>query len=56
MKLFHLKILIVYKLLMMLLLAFDVDINKLYDKTIPKVKVTKKEDKTKKRVSIEGRG
>ena len=32
--------------------SFDVDINKLYDKTIPKVKVTKKEDKTKKRVSI----
>ena len=32
--------------------SFDVDINKLYDKTMPKVKVTKKEDKTKKRVSI----
>jgi len=32
--------------------SFDVDMNKLYDKTIPKVKVTKKEDKPKKRVSI----
>ena len=32
--------------------SFDVDINKLYDKTMPKVKVIKKEDKPKKRVSI----
>ena len=32
--------------------SFDVDINKLYDKTMPKVKAIKKEDKPKKRVSI----